>query len=566
MLAFLLPLAMVEERVSFDSPARPAPEVVRALGERAGEPLRTDAIFGRQILAAHFEDVPLPEALDRLAKTLGGRWEADGKVRRLVRPPSLAREIEAQERRARIEGLRRTIDDLGRRVKVEDPFSAAEALSAAKAGTVTDRSPITRLLVRLLDDEILGAGIALGPSDRAVWTARPHPSQKGFSAGQIRRLTEFGVELRTWQTAVAAANPNSRGPLGYRSELSVEGDPARVLLVISRHASSRGLHAKLLVANGLGQVTGRQMLNLPEAKATSDPIPPRKGELADLRLSEAGQKLARMEWSVDLAWPTRRDPLAEAAALLVQAAARRRPNVLAVVPDPLFRAYPELAKRAMTSADVLEIAGRSGVSFREEGDWAILKPDLPWSAERLRLDRAAMERMLRGLIEGRAFLDPIAGYVAEGGEAAWTWGELDYALASVCAASRQLPEIPFDASALATFGSLTRAERQALVESGSLPVGRLSPRARARLERMVYTTMGMRLRMEGRPPEEDADALRQLELSLRSENTEILPRGLLPDAVLKARRQVEGEAVTWHFHLSLGGGASLGFQLKDVLP
>lgn len=561
----------VQTRVTFASPARPVPEVIRALGEASGLSLRAAPLFASQIVAVRLKDMPVGEAMDRLAVTLGGTWVDDGRIRRLERPAPLARERERNEQTERIARIKEAIANFAGEARLDDPFGPAEAkevvrdaLSPSGGDGAARRAPLGRLVLRLLTDDVLMAATQLAPVERAVWATRPHPSQRAFSASQQTALKAFVSESTAWQRAVASASVHSGGILGDRSEMATAGDPARTLLVVQRHVGSRGFTAKLLVADRSGRIFGRSILNFNETP-TVTAIPAQPGEAADLGLSEAGQRWARLfsdpwrTWNDDFAATTRRDPLAEAGDLLVRASSRRRPNVIAVLPDALFRAYPELHRGSMTSDRVLTVAGRYGARFQEDERWATITPDLPLTEERLRTDRAALERLLARLAGREPVADSIATYVAESGEGAWQGGEIDRRMVSASFAPRApygiTLALPSDALALACHGTLTGAQRRALAEAGPTLVGRLPVALRTRIERMAYRVMGMRLRR--RPPEDDSAALRDLELSLATENTEVLPRGLPADARLTLTRSETG----WEYLLELGRGAELRFRV-----
>lgn len=576
MFTFLVSILLVDQtKITFDSPAKPAPDVIRALGDQAGVTLRAAPVFARQVVAVSTKGVPLPEVLDRLASTLGGEWREDGKVRRLERFVRIARAIERRERITRVSALRASIAESAKASQIEAPFTEKEALDVVADALSTSgrqgeraslRAPAGRLLHRLLDDEVLFAMTALAPSERLVWTSRPHPSQKPFSSRQEDALAKFTAELKTWQTAVTSSAAYSGGVLGDRSEMAVTGVPSRTLLIVQRHAGGQGFNAKVYVTDRSGRIIGRQILNVNES-IPPIPLTPVKDEKVDLRLSERGQRMARLisnpreGWTGDLADVTRRDPLEGVSELVVEAASRRRTNVIAVLPDNVFRAYPSLQKGPQSATSALNLTSRFGARYEESNDWAIITPSLPWTEERVRTDRPSLEKMLLQLARGGSILETLGAYMASASEGAWSWGGIDYSLADACIANLKdqasTHQLPPDGLALACFGALSSEQKTALLRNGTTPVVRLPQAFRTNIERMAYRIPGMRL--VRRPPESDAAALRDLELSLATENTEVLPEGLPNESTLTLTHS----GTAWSFLLSLGNGAELAFRLEE---
>src|SRR4051812_24561604 len=80
-----LQIQMPGVKVTLTQPAAPAVKVLAALSKASGETLQCSTQTAPDILVLQLKDVPLAEAMKRIADADDASWEREGSVWRLVR-------------------------------------------------------------------------------------------------------------------------------------------------------------------------------------------------------------------------------------------------------------------------------------------------------------------------------------------------------------------------------------------------------------------------------------------------------------------------------------------------
>lgn len=214
--------------IDFEASAATLDQVLTKLSIQSGSRLRAAPIIAKELIFIHVKGVRLDDLKARIAEAAKATWEKREDAEYLIRSPEVARAIKTEHLAYR----RKLVDEgLGQaRRSLETPFNAmalASGLATLPSRNETRNDPVAaqsaynrerdlfaqgpraRLLNRLIlachPDDLA----AIGPHERAIFTATPTPMQRGFDSKKLRQAFElFGAEQTAWiEEAAKAAFP-----------------------------------------------------------------------------------------------------------------------------------------------------------------------------------------------------------------------------------------------------------------------------------------------------------------------------------------------------------------------
>lgn len=601
-----------EQSLTLTAHAKSAQDLISELGRALGQDLRTDADVARDRVSVRWTDVPAREALEKLAGALSAEWVREGEILRLSRSNSQDR----AERRASVDDRAARIrDTIAKELSTRNgSFTEAQAREFASAyagmaqpiapGEVRmniDNNAIDKLrslspqisvlyqFAARVDARLLAS---LAPDERIVFSS--HPTQTQAALGQSAQIVgQFARSMQLMRQAVREVGaPAVRLPILPIPDTEVEpGPPALTLLAARRLAGSENYQLDFVVADAQGNVigsggsqvsvrpSGAQQETVKEGQtpiALSDRARVQAEVLGTNRsdvmtFSEGGNRtsIIVMEGSPTstpqatkptgfayemLLNPGAIEPLSLVPSeLAVGWAEAQDADLIAVLPDSALLPLCQSARQDMTPAGFRSMAeGPLELEFIAEGSWVTLRPRDPALARDLRLNREAMDKLMKLVAEGGLLsLDQQAAYVVAQPVGSVSSGfDMAYVRALNPAGAPEITGRLFssDRNMLRFWGTLGASQRQLLRSGSPLALGALSQASRAALDRMIFHGI------EGVQVEEQQDprvrtetrmvmsasisggALMMLEsLDPKRERTVLIPRGIPPQGSVTLR-------------------------------
>ncbi|MFI5386420.1 MAG: hypothetical protein ACHQ50_09900 [Fimbriimonadales bacterium] len=573
--------AIADRAVTFETVAEPASQALKQFGNAAGVPMSTDGAVAPEMLILRFKDVPLRQAMDKIAEIATAKWMESPEGYKLVRPASMVAEILEKARKEREEvierRLRARLADLPQfspnwaRVLLDQIQQTNSELERTSVLTYSDdqgslnvdsglmnrlefEQPWGRFETRLL--AALGAHFlsSLSPG-RTVLSTSPTRMQQALPEGTLQLATEFVRQQNLWHKTefpVEPAEPDF-GTLMVGSGMrirqvglntsKVEGVPMQCLLVLEPQPESDDVRAEVTIADSKGIEIASDSADLePGSWGSFGPgfeldLGPQTqdDQEAKIRLSKAAQQIHDIEFREDsdkplnrllpeaasyLLHPEQNEPLALfPSEPILRAAEAKSLNVAACVEDSSFDATLE---DDLTPSSILATAMKQLGQVKKEAGWLTIKPTNPLSV--FHESRGAAGQFARNVVrDGRATLENLALYSlsvkdSSGGLGIWLAGTI---LRDVQGLSDGIND--FDS--LRLYGALAPSDQASLVNGGSLTVEAMSATQRSIVSQIVY---GSRFQGGEAPddlPEATTELLRRFDAS---EPTSVLAQGLVP--------------------------------------
>jgi hypothetical protein len=192
----------LDRPVTFSAPAMPAQRLFAELSEQTGIPLFASERLREQPFLLHVENRPLREAMDRIADAAAAEWvhEPDGYV--LRRSAKQQAELEQAEFQESVQSLNeyieaffhlsafQTFDEEAARRLVQEGVETERRFFAKNQGesrelwqratALQNRSPLGRLMVRLILSIGAETIVKIPAGHRVVWTSAPTRMQRAF--------------------------------------------------------------------------------------------------------------------------------------------------------------------------------------------------------------------------------------------------------------------------------------------------------------------------------------------------------------------------------------------------
>lgn len=208
MLAAMLVCATLgrEPTVTFTHPCAHSSVILKALGQEIGMTLRPRGSVDKDYFLVRFDDLPVEEALDRIAETLNATWIGDGNVRYLDRTDEDHREeletvfqlidkFLADNPLAPYPSVQELVPELA---GLENLDSSREA-DREKYTSLREYSPLRRALIKVLKSFSKDDILRMSTQEEVEFYARPlefeMPFTKTMTAAHQDMLDEYEVLL-----------------------------------------------------------------------------------------------------------------------------------------------------------------------------------------------------------------------------------------------------------------------------------------------------------------------------------------------------------------------------------
>ena len=572
-LCFLLAHSRLDETVSLTAPAAGTASVLAELSRQAGVPLLCTTQFRNDVLVLRLKDVPLKDAMDKIAETVYGDWQPEGNGFRLVRTSQQsARErakIEADDLQTASAAIQKKKDAVAKMAAFNDAEANSLIEATRKAGIRADgdfdrneyerqrqlasRAPAARLIDRILAGFLPRDLIRIKDGMRVVFSTQPTRMQVALPGRAERALEDFLREQAIY-SAAAKAHPRTDQQRVYYSnatEFEQTGENLqKVLLIVTaptqQIAGMRwSVELKLVGPKGryLTSITGD--LGASDANAMMPPKPDPKEATFDFRPSPTTAsvlKFARAMMGTQgmvsmgkmnadsiqvLSHPEKVEPLSLGCSeLLIQGAEARGKNLVAVPSDEM--AATCLWSLAASDKPTWTMV-RSGFTmadgeFYEDDGWITVRAKDSLKAREFRVDRQALGKLLQSIVaKGRLALDDAVAFAM--GSPRDEMDIITMMHTSLISGEQTLNGLQ-DFDALRIYGGMNAVQKQNANSTTPMTIGVLTPVQRQALVRMVYqSSRGMTASYDAALSPDDAQEGIYWG-STSGEPTEALPDGL----------------------------------------
>jgi hypothetical protein len=584
-------------KVAYETVAAPAARVVKELSEKTGIRLEVSASAGNPVLVLRLSEVPLKEAMDRIATVCSAQWQFDNGTHRLVANSAVHTREAIEERQARIAAARiamkKVIDSTlhppaptkppaksGQAAQTEQPPPEEVAMIPGAfgfGGGAAERA-IAKLLIQIGPD----AFATLADDDRIVFSTAPTRMQRGFpgnvapifeelitehnkqTANRPERTepkTDEEQELENWMKAIFGRSLEEN-PINER--------PAKALLVAGSGMFGFGttLELRLYGSNGKVLLRGQQMIALEDnpfaamavnAQNPKPQTPAISGDTA-IELSNTTEELSRifgglMQGSTEslskdleerLTRPDLYDPLSFVPSeSLIFSAKHKNLNLVADLPDGMVSFFGMMVGNQKKTVETFltELRNNRDVKVEMTDGWLSVRPSKPEEARNKRADRLALAKLIAAArSKGSASLDDIAAYAQTSDPPMEATVSMPYLILFAANTVSNGMSGMVDWNMLRLYGSLSQGQRDSLLNGAGIPFGNLSPNQQAIVRKMGFGPNARLAVQDADKPEEPGGFLGMIKrfmpgmgLDWREEPTEIMPNGLPPNGTLSLK-------------------------------
>jgi hypothetical protein len=526
MLTLVLATAFTQSKtVTFEHPCASSATVLEALGKQLGVQMKPSGSVMKDFIIVRFNEVPVEDAMKKLAESLNATWTQTGGVNYLTRTGLQ----ENNEKREAVGAATKLVQTWLDKRKVDGTVTLEnsqklieDVLPLIKSGRngqfneqawqrqreLENGGPLARYLTRLLK-EIGAATIADMEDDESVqYVENPSGTQRRLPSGEATKL--FTVETAIYKEALSRTGALER--LGEEGTMYsglihpyMEGyyrNGEKTVLTVNKRRDYYSI--QFSVAGG-GQindsisVSQEATVNLPEAltkqEGSYEPTAVEKelGKAASIMFSGRGGQAVELsaESVAALSDPIANEPLTFfGSKWLLDASKSLNRNVVGVLSDDMFLAGMFMASQNQLSfAQFWTFMPRMGTGYKIALDdkWLTIYPSDPIGIRDRRIDREAWKRAISlGRPGGTASLEHLAAFAALSDD------EMGVMIASLPAAFMD-HGISIDAlqrdgnlHALRLYGRLTAQQQKAARNGGiELLLSRLQQPALRAIDKMV---------------------------------------------------------------------------------
>ncbi len=483
MTTLILSLAIVQTKtVTFTHPCAHSSVVLEALGKELGVPMKPTGSVLQDYILVRFNDVPVDQALDKIAKTLNASWRESNGVRYLERTPAQEQQDFEGEYEAKARAIRDVIDARGK-VPLTQDAALALAVKVRDFGAHRNNDdwerfqPIARQLPghrAMLD---LMALLDIGSIVRSTQSPLNYSQRKGaipLPSGARKVIDGLAKEWQTYAEALAKSGLASDDVYQKFSGSSTE---LMESMQLSAHVSEDGVLFMLsFLVRGEWQNLGYHKIETTGARAVPEWVSKLEGasglstvakesiqptQLREVREGLRAAVLAGGEPDLLLCAPSE---------LIARAAGKR--TVVAYVPDSAYVALAEgeLPADATLSLALGKLFTARSIVAQMDDQWLTVRPAKPYTDRFQRMDRSAFLKMARSADELKSLpLDQFADFVATTVDDA-TVKTANHLFGRSFRMSVPLPMVGLDVIRL--YGLLPRAERAQAMSGGIMLSGR----------------------------------------------------------------------------------------------
>ncbi len=250
----------LDQHVTFKTVAAPAEVALAGLSKASGLELKAGGIMKREILLMRLQDVPLRDAMVRLAHACAGSWGREGDVYFLTRTQADQAKFAALEHATFLAAMKTEMAKLAKETANDAQFTpdfakklasdlkkASEPQPVEGGGPVqpkfaegvklTAQTPAGRLVDRVLskmDAETIASAPAL---KRTVYSTRPTKMELPLNLDLSDAVNQFVSEVGVWTDALAIYPEEQQIrflPFSRSLQAKISEAPAKVNVIINR--------------------------------------------------------------------------------------------------------------------------------------------------------------------------------------------------------------------------------------------------------------------------------------------------------------------------------------------
>ncbi|MEA2553789.1 MAG: hypothetical protein QOJ65_1965 [Fimbriimonadaceae bacterium] len=578
------PKAQESPIVDYTTSAIPMEQAVAAISKQVGKRLTVGNDLAGEPIVLRLKDVPLEEAMAKLAEVIGAEWVPIRDGQMLTRTPAVIARLQAQDQARLAAAIRKDLERMVAARKGQPQLDAAEAkkiaeryvnmLVAEKQRLPSGGSSLRRDLSdrtadgRLMTDIL----VAIGPErlaglgrGRPVFAIDPTPAQRPIEGLGEERVQQYIAERNLLADALELAmkpvlHDGLRGPSIQAAAAPIKDTTVRVLIEFQPAPQQSQLWGYLKVYDSKGHALAESQLSMnrlgydewlrertrvrvASIKEPSIKIDPFLVEIAkraeDVPSAPSPRQLdpKALEY---LLRPDLHDPLNLAfSQIVLSVGERENRNVIATMADQGIYTAVRACEAGEVKAPVFEmlISRWMGGSFQRPDGWYIAAPKSVLEASLDRGDRSALARFMQATFnQGFTKLEDWAALaVASEGDGAQHFA---YAYRNLLRAQNAMYDWA-DWNGYRLFGLLSPEQELSLAGGGTLPYRALTREQQSCLSKMLYEETSSLVTdgklTPGQLPSIDFYTNDERVL----EPTESVPNGIPEDAVLSAKEEVK---------------------------
>ena len=568
-----------DPKVTLTLPATSVEKALRALSNAAEVPLAASPQTANDIITLRFKDVPLSQAMAKLAEAIDGTWKQEKDINRLIRTSDQLKAEEAKEFQQDVLHIRKSIQKRIDAEKNEPAWSSAQANALAsqvanllkqfdpksgnsdwyrKSAQLGAKAPIGRVITKLLsalDPELIASTTSFFKS---VWSTNPTAIQKPIPPEIGPIVEEFVQEQNDWTAALEryqVSNPvfngatYSVGDFGFLPSAGKQTLPVTtVVLTIQNWGAMTGFNVEFSAYDSKGKKIDRAQVNIGNVFADIETDGTVTDDSEDEMIVYEGDAKDFYECQIQSARSTLKplprdllakvvdaenfDPLSFTASQALQSAAQVRGwNMVASLPDSLISLGFMPSDNGVRVNQFLKRLKYCQTEWTQKDGWLIVKPIRPNESRAYRANRHDLAAYLKmssqpsrlGLNEQAYFALRLPEQQLNG---------LPAILARIVSPELQ----PLQDELMLKFYGLLSKDQIARMEAGGLSIRSLTENQVELLNRMIYGPYAS-LQFQPIPDRtgyvnRDPDEYNLYEDGILKETTASLPNGLPPEGLI----------------------------------
>ena len=562
-----------DTKVTLTVQATDATHALQQLSDAGKVKLLTTPQTANETLTFRFKDVPISEAMKRIADAVDGTWRSEGETYLLIRTADQQRAERESEFEQDVESIKKRTDDLAKMpawgeteanllatrvqtlVKGFNPNAASNNFYQ-QASLLSQQAPIGRAITKiaaLMDPHDLAG---LPPYYKTVWSTNPTATQRVLPAGVTPIIEEYVLNQATWSAAVESHHLTAPtfggttywvGDFGDFQNAGNSGKVAVVLLSAQRWSKAPMFNLELSAYDDKGKRIGQAQSNLANDYESymevmkDDPAQPGVKTIkldADAtaligfqsRNASTHTKLPP-DLIAKITHPESYDPLRFfLSSSLVQAAEIKDTNMVACLTDNAFYNVLVGASKDISADTFLQRLSFFYTKSELKDGWLVVKPTRASQSREDHADRKELGKYLRRISSGLPMtIDERAAFAL-----ALPDQQSNYLCSALASYLEKATNDYFDNNMLRLYGMVT-SEQRAKMLSGGISFDSLTENELECVNRMVF---GINSNLQYNPPPSQRENGNQIDWDLYyngllHEPTESLPDGIPPKGLLK---------------------------------
>ncbi len=553
-------------------------KALEQLSEASHSSLFTSVQTASDVITLRFKEVPLSEAMKRIADADDASWRQEGEVFRLIRTTD---QVRAEKRAAylkEVETIRKAIQKRSDALAKMPGWNSSEAdLLATKVKSLirgfnpnisnsnfyqqvsqlSQQAPIGRAMTKIcamLDPEELAQ---LPSSYRTVWSSHPTATQRPLPEGVMPVIEQYMAYQTQWQAAIDKYHVTPPtfggatywvGDFGDLQDANSPGKVTTVLLTAQKWSRDSAFSLELSAYDEKGKRIGQAQNSLSTdmsnyTDAMKD-VPARPGERTikpdpemapivsqQFQATQRDPKPYPPQLLKKLLHPEDADPLSYFLSnSLIQASEIKDVNMVGILTDRAFFGSMMGEAKEITADTFIKRLGFFNTSIELKDGWLTVRPTQPDFAREDRVDRKELGRYLRRIVAGKPLtIDEHANFCLT-----LPPQETNFIPNSMANILHYQDTAYYDHNMLRIY-ALSTPEQRAKMSGGGLPFEALTESQLECVNKMVY---GVNTNLQYTPPQNTDGNNVEFDWNLfynglMHEPTESLPNGIPPRGTLK---------------------------------